>query len=227
MKRLFAVLAVLCAAKGFAASEPVLVHTAPLHNRLWMTVVSNEGPLSWAWPPDAHSAVLTLTGKYANETVAFDGVTTDWTWRPTDAPDVARDDVVDLLLTFRGAGDEPVGALAARLAVVAGAFRPVLVMPDASAPDWTRVKEDVVIGYDAAWQDTARSASGSRLVVVRPDGNPVTNMTADVSGFSLWRVKSEKWGFGAFTLALDFPGGEGGWESTLTRLPGGTWVGVR
>lgn len=227
MKRLFAVLAVLCAAKGFAASEPVLVHTAPLHNRLWMTVVSNEVPLSWEWPPEAHSAVLTLAGKHANETVTFDDLMTQWTWRPADTPDAARDDVVDLLLTFRGAGDEPVGALAARLAVVAGAFRPVLVMPDASAPDWARVREDVVIGYDAAWQDTARSASGSRLVVVRPDGNPVTNMTADVSGFSLWRVKSEKWGFGAFTLTLDFPGGEGGWESTLTRLPGGTWVGVR
>jgi len=227
MKRLFAALAVLCAAKGFAASEPVLVHTAPLHNRLWMTVVSNEVPLSWAWPPDAHSAVLTLAGKYVNETVAFDGVTTDWIWRPADVPDAARDDVVDLLLTFCGAGDEPVGVLAARLAVVAGAAGPVRVMPDESASDWTRVKEDVVIGYDAAWRDTTRSASGSRLAVVRPDGGAVTNMMADVSGFSLWKVKSEKWGFGTFTLALDFPGGVGGWEATLMRLPGGTWVGVR
>jgi hypothetical protein len=113
--------------------------------------------------------------------------------------------VADLLLTFRGAGDEPVGVLAARLAVVAGAAGPVRVMPDESASDWTRVKEDVVIGYDAAWRDTTRSASGSRLAVVRPDGGAVTNMMADVSGFSLGNQEREV-GIWQFTLAWTFGG---------------------
>jgi hypothetical protein len=53
MKRLFAALAVLCAAKGFAASEPVLVHTAPLHNRLWIRWCRTSAALMVV-APDAH-----------------------------------------------------------------------------------------------------------------------------------------------------------------------------
>ncbi len=135
----------------------------------------------------------------------MNGVTTDLDLASSRCPRCCADDVADLLLTFRGAGDEPVGVLAARLAVVAGAAGPVRVMPDESASDWTRVKEDVVIGYDAAWRDTTRSASGSRLAVVRPDGGAVTNMMADVSGFSLGNQEREV-GIWQFTLAWTFGG---------------------
>jgi hypothetical protein len=132
----------------------------------------------------------------------------------------SAEDFYDLKLTFYSGGEAVVGALTSRLAVVAGAFGRTAVNPSAASNAWAKVSGNVVIPYDAGWTDSTAAAANSLLVIAKVCGVVQTNALPDASGYAGWKLVNSGWGYGAFNLALTFPGMVGGWDAALSRPPG-------
>ena len=223
MNRLFLVLGWVCGAAAIhAASAPVQVDTSPRHNRRWMTVYTNEVPLAWEWPAGAVSAALSAGGASA----VFGTGTSNWVWQAFTGAAPGREAVVDVTLTFSDGVGAVVGALTSRLAVVAGAFGGMPVDPGPSDRAWMRFKGGEVVGYDAGWLPETSPAAAGQLTVGKA-GTVDIRPLPDASGYTVLDVKSSEWGYGTFSLTLDFPGTAGDWEVLLNRNPSGTQLQIR
>jgi hypothetical protein len=222
---LAAAAATLGAGTSGAHSDPVPVGTSPVENRHWETVYTNEVDVAWRWATNAVSAQLSVSGM--NGTALVTNVTravSNVLWRAFAPGSPDSEDVYDLTLTFYGSGDTVVGALTSRLAVVKGAFGKTAVDPDPDSKTWAKVKEHVVIPYDAGWAESTAAAPGSRLVIAKVGGAVQTNALADTGGYFGWKLKKSDWGYGAFNLALTFPGTVGEWDAALIRPMDGTMI---
>ena len=217
----------LTGAAAFAAdSAPALVDAA-CRNKHWTTVYTNAVPLRWDWNTNAANAALAISGMNSAFATNFAAVTSNYLWRAFAQDVPAAEDVYDLTVTFYAAGGATVGALTSRLAVVTGAFGGTAVDPRPASASWSKVKENVVIPYDASWSAAATNAASARLVIAKPDGLAQTNAFADVAGYAGWKIRNGGWGYGTFGLALSFPGATNVWLAELTRLMDGTMIRMR
>jgi len=224
-----AALVTMGAGPAGATSVPVLIDTTPSDNRFWTTVFTNEVPLQWDWATDAVRAELVISGMNSRHGTNFTTSVSNCLWRVFEAGETPPEDVYDLQMTFYRSGDAVAGVLTSRLAVVAGAFGGTRVDSD-PVPDnkeWVRLNENVVIPYDAGWAEATAGRSTSQLVITKATGAAQTNAFSDAAGFFGWALRNGGWGYGDFRLALTFPGAEGEWDATLTRLPGGTMLSVK
>lgn len=215
---------VLTEAGAFAATSATVLVDSDLRHARWATVFTNAVDLKWEWPADAAYATLDITGMNGSITTNLAPPVSRWIWRVFETALPSAEDVYDLTLTFHGGSDGTVGALTSRLAVVAGAFGETPVNADTGSPAWTRIKENVVIPYDAGWTNTMVSAVGSQLVIAKEGGAAQTNLLTETAGYIGWKLKGGDWGYGTFGLSLTFPGTEGEWAAALTRIPGGTMI---
>ena len=209
-----------------AFSDPVLVDLSPQYdNGRWTTVFTNEVPLRWDWNVAATSAELSIIGMNGSFVTNFTEVTSNCLWRAfaSDVPSV--EDAYALTLTFKNSGGAVVGALTSQLSVVTGAFGETPVDPALSSPNWVKVKDNVLIPYDTGWTEATAAAASSRLVIAKVGGAAQTNALADAVGYFGWKIKHSDWGYGAFNLALTFPGTvTNAWDAALVRLPDGTLI---
>ncbi|MDD4103228.1 MAG: hypothetical protein PHU80_11445, partial [Kiritimatiellae bacterium] len=205
-----------------AASEPVPLFVAPQLNRGWSTVFTNEVPLKWNWNTAATHAKLEIVGMNGEVTTNFTTAVSNWVWQAFVSSVPAAEDVYDLTLTFYNGNETVVGAQTSRLAVVKGAFGMASVDPGSSDQKWTRIRENSAIPYDAGWAESTAAATNSRVVIAKVGGAVQTNALADASGYFGWKLRNSGWGYGAFSLALTFPGTEGEWDAELMRPMDGT-----
>jgi len=225
---LTAAMVVIGAGTAAAVSDPVSVDAFPGQNtRHWSTVFTNEVPLQWDWNRDATSAELDIVGMNETFVTNFTGITSNCLWRVFASDVPSAEDAYTLTLTFYTNGNAVVGALTSRLVVVTGAFGETPVNPDLSDPKWARVKENVVIPYDAGWTEATADAAASRLVIAKVGGTTLTNELADTAGYYGWKIRNSAWGYGTFDLALTFPGTvTNAWDAVLIRMPGGTFFSI-
>ena len=218
--------AALSAGTAIAVSEPpVSVDAFPgRDNRHWTTVYTNEVPLRWEWNTNAANAQLAIIGMNGAAVTNFASATSNWVWRAFASNVPATEDVYTLTLTFYNGGGAVVGAMTSRLAVVTGAFGQTPVDPVVDSKTWAKVKENVVILYDAGWAESTAAAANSRLVIAKTGGAAQTNALTDASGYYGWKIKRSDWEYGAFNLALTFPGRVGEWDATLIRPMDGTLI---
>lgn len=225
------VAATMAAGSAAAFSGPVFVNTFPDRNRCWETVYTNAVPLAWSWnwvTNTASSVQLDIVGMGGSVTTNFASPATNWVWQAFAQSTPSAEDVYALTITFHNDGGSVVGALTSRLSVVSGAFGQALVDPDPSSAAWSKVKENVVIPYDAGWTEATAAATNSRVVIAKVGGATQTNALTDASGYFGWKIKHSDWGYGTFNLALTFPEMvTNGWDATLTRVPDGLMFSVR
>ena len=220
--------AMLLAARGASAalSEPALVD-CDLRSARWTTVFTNAVPLAWEWDANAAYATLDVVGMNgAVTTNLYKNATSNWLWQAFASAAPSAEDVYDLTLTFYAGDDAAVGALTARLAVVKGAFGGTAVNAVADSDAWAKVKENVVIPYDAMWTMSTNTVS-SQIVIAKTDGPVQTNVFDDVSGYMGWTVRHSGWGYGTFDLLLTFEGVTNAWTAELVRLMDGTAISLR
>jgi len=209
------------------SSAPVLIDACPRLNKGWETVFTNEVPLRWSWTTHATRAQLSVAGMNETFVTNFTEVTSNFLWRAFTADVPAAEDVYDLTLTVYE-NDTLAEALTARVAVVIGAFGAVKVDADAvGSKTWSRIKENAVLPYDAAFADATTNAASSQLVIVKQDGAVQTNLFSDASGYAAWKLRKSGWGYGVFDLSLSFEGATNEWTAELTRLLDGTAISVR
>jgi len=210
-----------------AVSGPVFVDAAYGDDRHWMTVFTNEVSLTWEWNTNASQAKLEVTGMNSAVTTNFLSETASFLWRVSVGQVPAAEDVYDVTLTFYKDGGTVVETMTSRLAVVVGAFGGTVVNAVSNSLAWQRVKENVVIPYDASWFEEATNAVSTKFVIAKVTGPVQTNTFDGVSGFVGWKLRHSGWGYGAFDLSLAFPGAAVERSVELTRLIDGTAVSVR
>jgi len=219
--------AVLAAAEVYAAASGEVLVDATRCSRHWTTVFTNEVPLTWNWVTNATGARLDIAGMNGTFTTNLSTDVSNCVWRAFGAGAPPAEDVYRLTLTFYK-NTETVGALTAQLAVVKGAFGAASVNPVSNTRAWSRVKENVVIPYDAAWDPvSATNALSAQLVIAREDGLARTNAFTDAAGFYGWQLKNNGWGYGLFGLSLGFPGTASVWTAELMRPLDGTAFSLR
>lgn len=208
-------------------SAPVLVDS-DLRGAHWGTTFTNAIDLTWDWGTNASQARLDIAGMDGTAfTTNFTKSVSNYLWRAFASDVPAAEDVYDLTLTFSTDGNVTVGALTSRLAVVTGAFGAAAVNAVSNSPAWTKVKENVLIPYDASFSGTATNALSTQLVIAKRGGVVQTNAFADVAGYYGWKIRRSSWGYGTFDLALSFSGMTNVWTAELTRQADGFMFGVR
>jgi len=224
-----AMMLILMETGAFAAqlSEPVMVDS-DVRSSHWATIFTNAVDLAWDWNTNATSAQLKIVGMNEAVTMDFNVGTSNYLWQ-TFASDVpSAEDVYDLTLTFYKNVNVTVGALTSRLVLVRGAFGATAVNPAANGVAWSRVKENVVIPYNADWNPTsATNAATARLVIAKTGGLPQTNALTDIAGYYGWKIRNRGWGYGTFDLLLTFPETAVEWSAELMRPMDGTLVKVQ
>lgn len=229
MKRALAAMAasvtLLGAGMSWATSASIHVDTAAYNNRHWMTVFTNEVPLTWSWPATATSAQLEIVGMHSSLTTNFTLAVSNCLWQAFAGATPATEDVCDLTLTFYKDGSTVVNVLTSKLAIVQAAFGIASIDTVAPSKSWSSLKGDVVLPYDRLWSTTSAAATVSQLVIAKEGGMTETKGLTDASGYVGWKVEKSAWGMGTFNLALTFPGTEmDAWTATLTRVPAGTVI---
>ncbi len=210
-----------------ATSAPIQVDTSFGGSRHWRTVFTNDVVLRWDWNAAATRAELEINGMNGSFSTNFTSVVSNCQWRAFASNVPSAEDVYDLELTFYNGSDVVVGALTSRLAVVTAAFGQTVVIPSTSAQEWTKVRDNVSIPYDAGWAASTAGAVNSRIVIAKTDGTSQTNALSNAAGYFGWKLKHGGWGHGTFDLALTFPDAEGEWDATVTYVPGGTMILMR
>lgn len=219
----------LTGAEAFATPSGQVLVDGDLRSAHWTTVFTNAVPLAWEWSTNATYATLDIVGMNgAITTNLYKNATSNWLW-PAFAPGVpAAEDVYDLTLTFYTDSDVIAGALTSRLAVVTGAFGAAEVNAVSNSPAWTKVKDNAVIPYDAAFSAAATNAVSAQLVIAKQGGATQTETSPDIAGYFGWKVRNSGWGSGTFDLSLTFPpSGAAALTAELTRSTDGTRVRVR
>lgn len=204
-------------------SAPVLVDAA-YRNKHWTTVYTNTVPLTWDWNTNAASATLVISGMGGVLSTNFATITSKYLWQAFATSVPSAEDVYDLTLTFYSGGSAVVGALTSRLAVVTGAFGQTTVNPVAGSSAWAKVRNNVVIPYDATWQIAATNATTAQFVIAKVSGAAQTNAFENVAGYTGWKLVHSGWGYGTFDLSLTFPGTAGQLTATLMRPMDGTMI---
>ena len=208
-----------------ATSASIQVDTAAYNNRHWMTVFTNEVPLTWDWPTNATSATLAIVGMNSSLTTNFTSQTSNCLWRAFAGGTPENEDVCDLILTFYKDGSSVVGSLTSRLAIAQATFGSSPVDTAASDKKWTSLRGNVLLPYDGRWTAVTAAATVSQLVIAKEGDMTQTNSLADASGYMGWKLEPSAWGSGTFNLALTFPGTvPDAWTATLVRLPTGTII---
>ena len=210
-----------------AVSDPVQVYFSPTKNRLWSTICSNEVALRWEWPPEAVFAQLEINAMNDSLIVDFNEVTTNYLWHVFSGSIPRAEDVYNLTLTFYVNGHAMEETLSSKLAVVKGAYGMTTVDFGPSDRRWGRVRDNVVIPYDARWLETTASANNSLFAISKRGGLQVSNVLERADGWVGWDVKNGSWGYGTFDLLSAFPGYEDEWTATLVRVTDGTVLTVR
>lgn len=212
-----------------AVSEPVRVNTSPIENRNWETIFTNEVNIAWRWDNtnavNAELSVSDIGGEVLVTNVSRS--VSNILWRAFAAAVPSAEDVYGLTLTFYNSDSAVVGVQTSRLAVVKGAFGNTTVDPAPAGMSWGRVRGNVVIPYDVGWTEATADAGSSRLVIAKVGGTVQTNTLAAAAGYYGWKLMHSDWGFGTFNLALTFPGAEGEWNASVTRLADGTMILMR
>jgi len=207
-----------------ASSPPVVVDTSPSLNRHWSTVFTNEIPLRWEWNTEATHAELEITGMNGSFVTNFLTVTSNYVWRIFTGNTPPNEDVHNLTLTFYNGTGILEGALNAHLTVINGAFGQTVVDPGPSDWQWTTVKKNAVIPYDATWSNSTVNAMSSQLVIAETGVATQTNTLMDAAGYFGWKLNNSIWEYGTIDLSLTFPEAEGEWNATLTYVMGGTVI---
>lgn len=213
---------------AFAAESAPVPVDAAYQSRHWSNVYTNAVPLTWEWDANVSYAVLNIIGMNGSFTTNFTEVTTNVLWRPfaSDAP--AEEDVYDLTLAFYTSGNDVVGAMTSRLAVVSGAFGQALVDPVEASQSWGKIKNNAVIPYEPAYADEATNAATAQLVIAKSGGTIQTNACTDAAGYFGWKIRNSAWGYGTFDLELTFPGTAAvALTAKLTRPLDGMVIGIR
>ncbi len=219
-----ALLATVGGASAYAAlSEPVVVDCG-YRNTHWCTLHTNEVALSWQWPSGAESASLQVSGMNTAFVTNFNADTSSYVWRVFSAGQAVVEEAFELVLTHYYPGGAVAAAMTSRVAVVEGAFGGARVRPSADSLAWSRVRKDTVLAYDASWANNAEQASSARLVIDKAGGPSQTNAFEGVCGYYGWKLVGSGWGYGVFSLLVQFPETEGQLAAELTRLPDGTMV---
>ena len=218
---------VVSGTEAFATQSPPVPVDAGCRNRHWATVFTNEVSLRWNWSTNASRARLDIAGMNGTFATNFTTSVSNYLWRvfPSDTP--SAEDVCDLTLTFYASDNAVVGALTSKLAVVKGAFGAAAVNAVSSSPAWTKVRENVVIPYDAAWSALPTNAVTTEFVIAKEGGAVQTNTFADVAGYFGWRICHSAWGYGVFDLSLTFSGMTNEWAAVLERPLDGFMMKVR
>jgi len=205
-------------------TSPVLVDTSSRATRRWMTVYTNDVPLTWDWPLGASSVTLSITGLSGAVSTNFSGVASNLLWKVFASGVSPSEDLYELRLTFYTNGTTVVESLTSRLAVVSGALGAISVDTGAESRTWEKVKGNVLIPYDACWTNSTADPVSSQLVIAKTEGATQTNALADASGYFGWKLVRSDWGYGTFDLFLTFPGADAEWDAVLTRLLDGTMI---
>jgi hypothetical protein len=217
----------LMATAVFAAlSDPVLVD-ATSRAKHWETVFTNTVPLRWNWVTNAESAILSIEGMSTSFTTNVTTTVSNVVWHvfASDAP--LSEDLYALTLVFRDNNQAVVGVQTARLAVVTGAFGGTTVNAVAASRDWTNVKANKVLPYDALWTVSGTNATAAQAVIAKAGGESRTNAFSNTAGYFGWKIRNGGWGYGTFDLALTFAGITNMWSAELIRALDGTAVSVR
>ncbi|MDD3545797.1 MAG: hypothetical protein PHG96_10650 [Kiritimatiellae bacterium] len=234
MKRMIRLTAIASAVLFFARigtfaepTGPILVDS-DLRSTHWSTAFTNEIDLVWDWGANASKARLDITGMDGTTfTTNFTKTVSNYLWQVFTSDVPAAEDVYDLTLTLSADGGETVGALTSRLAVVNGAFGATTVNAVSNSPAWAKVKENVLIPYDASFSDTATNALSTQLVIAKRGGAVQTNDFADLAGYYGWKIRRSDWGYGTFDLALTFSGMTNVWTAELVRQREGMMIEMR
>lgn len=208
-------------------SQPVLVDCGG-QGMHWATIFTNTVLLAWEWPAGATHAALWAEGMNGTFSTNFTEGASNVLWRvfTSDAPE--KEDVYDLSLTFYDDGNETVGMLTSRLAVVSGAFQAATVDAYTDGDVWSKVKQNVVIPFRAFFAEAATNAVTARLVIAKRGGATQTNGFPTAAGYYGWKIRNGGWGYGTFDFSLSFP--ETGADVLLAELfrpMDGTAVSVR
>lgn len=214
---LAAVMTVLTGTETLAAlSGSALVDATTSRYRHWSTVYATPVPLRLIWPPNATQARLDIQGMNSAFTTNLTTAVSNWLWQAFN-PDGAAEDVYDLTLTFLGAGETVIETQTARLAVVAGAVGGAAIDAVNGSASWAKVKKNVVIPFDAAWEPAATNDLSATLAITKEGGPSQTNALSDAAGYCGWKLINGGWGYGAFHLSLSFPSAPEPLAATLTR----------
>ncbi len=210
-----------------AVSEPVLVD-GDRQSAHWATVFTNEVPLAWDWHGAVDRVALEIAGMEGTFATNFTSVTSNYLWLAFASTVPASEDVYTLTLTFYTNASVVTESLTSHLAVVTGAFGVSTVNAVSNSPAWSRVKDNVVIPYDAAFSEAATNAATAGLVIAKIGGRVQTNALADTVGCVGWKIRNSGWGYGAFDLSLTFPGTAAeALTAELMRPLDGTAVSIR
>ena len=234
MKRMIRLTAIASAVLFFArigtfaeTTGPILVDS-DLRSTHWATAFTNEIDLVWDWGANASKARLDITGMDGTTyTTDFTKTVSNYLWQVFTSDVPAAEDVYDLTLTLSADGGETVGALTSRLAVVNGAFGATTVNAVSNSPAWKKIRENVLVPYDAAYSDTATNALSTQLVIAKRGGAVQTNDFADLAGYYGWKIRRSDWGYGTFDLALTFSGMTNVWTAELVRQREGMMIEMR
>jgi hypothetical protein len=226
--RIGAVFAVLAATAVSGTPSKSVVIDGAVQSAHWATVFTNTVPLTWDWSANTTRADLGITGMNASFAMSFTTVTSNYLWQAFASDVPASEDVYALTLTLYTNGTVVAEVLTSRLAVVTGAFGVTAVNAVSNSPAWSKVKNNVVITYDASFAEAATNAVTSQLVIASETGLVQTNTFADVVGYVGWKIVGSSWGYGTFDLSLTFPGtAANALLAELTRPMGGTMFKVR
>lgn len=210
-----------------ALSASVLVDATTCRYRHWSTAYTNTVPLRWDWIQDATHAKLDIVGMNGTFTTNFAAGVSNCLWHAFDTAATSEEDVYDLTLTVYSDGETVLETLTARLAVVAGAGGGAAVNAVAESAAWSKVRKNVVIPYDAAWDPAATNALSATLAIEKVGGLSQTNAFTDAAGYYGWKLVHANWGYGTFNLSLTFPEALEPLTATLTRPIEGTMVRVQ
>ncbi len=161
-------------------SSPIVVDS-DMRSSHWATVFTNAVPLTWQWPSESTQAKLEIVGMNCSFETNLTSAVSNMSWQAFASDTPAVEDVYRLTLTFYTNGTQAAEVMTARLAVVKGAFGGTSVDAVANSAAWAKVKENVVVPYDAAWTLSTNAVS-SQIVVAKTSGPVQTNVFDDVSG---------------------------------------------
>jgi hypothetical protein len=91
-------------------SNSIRIDANPDASIHWHTLLSEAAEINWAWPDNAQSAVLHITGTGVGIVQTFDRPVSNWVWHVTAPKKESAENVFALKLVFftdqQGAGDE-------------------------------------------------------------------------------------------------------------------------
>jgi len=207
--------------------SPSIVVDSAQQSAHWSILFTNATPLMWTWPAEATHACLSITGMNSTFSTNFTNVTSNFLWQAFTSDVPSKEDVAELSLTFYN-DCETVGTLNARLAILTGVFGDTAVNASADRSAWTKINDNAVVPYCAAYANVTTDVATAQLVIAKAGGMTQTNVFATADGYYGWILRNSDWRYGTFALSLAFPGTDAdALTAELFRPLDGTLVRVR